>query len=69
MERHEFNFSVNNAGTIFVLKSNVLWQMISCWSSVFVETFIQDSYFRNHDKVILYRVWRYLFSVSISAML
>ena len=68
MQRHELNFSVNNAGTIFVLKSNVLWQMISCCSSVFVETFRQDSYFRNHDKVI-YRVWRYPFSVSVSAML
>ena len=27
------NFSVDNAGTIFVLKSNVLWQMISIRTS------------------------------------
>ena len=29
----------------------------------------QDSYFGNPAKVILYGVWRYLFSLNISAML
>ena len=55
------NLSVNNAGTIFVLKSNVLWQMIS-WPM------LQLSVCPNHAKVILYRVGRYLFSVRISLL-